>query len=730
MATDGVEANISFTLGAFAGTTIVRGIHGKSSKENRQNLFPFINSFSDDLRTAMRFESILEELSELPSSDATIQMKHHEKRVTLTLSSVTTRGIQNIHISVVRSHQMMSKAVVTEAASKSKVFGIPSKLTFDSMPAHDPYSDESDSSSENELFKKEAESESRITHVSNKTGTDMKEKSKISECRNNEDIASLKIIELSKRIRELMSSLATEQNKSRSLTKHIHLLESELKEKADGRTNSSPMKYNHRNTDQTDNSIQLKSLQEKLIKYEQSITELKNQNYIFKNELKAARKVLELETGESITNLSVWLKTIERKNDVDFNGIIKPSVQWRGRQQQIVLLKARLRSLEMQIQERVVHENRHSRNDNERSVEIGRLTSGATTLDVEDIICFGNELTHQDCNRSVTNRDQMSLCSKLKNVNQAIQLEKENETLREEIKVLKNRTTNWKTREQNLSLEFKNLKTQVQCLLNKSNNDEELIQSLLEYQKKLQASIQQELDKQCTMEIELRKKNDEACSVQSQHKNEIEKLQEIIELKEAKILELEKLLEEHNQTDSKIIKSGVDNNGQSRGTDGDDASLIKQVEMLVIERNGLRSLAETLNHRLEKLLMQIKELEQVNASYQRQREQEVRPTRGLMKTRKTRDSNEEKRSNSEQRLHELVSHEYSEKAIAGLNVSAANMVSKRIQELQSAISDLMSELTAVKSMSDRMRDARMEDFTILSQIVRQLRECCSDEKEE
>ncbi|KAF6774288.1 hypothetical protein AHF37_09745 [Paragonimus kellicotti] len=539
----------------------------------------------------------------------------------------------------------MSKAVVTETASESKMFGIPGKLTFDSLPVHDPYSDESESSSESEFNKKRTESELKTTHVLNKTGTNMKEKSRINECRNNEDIASLKIIELSKRIRELMSSLAAEQNKSRGLTKHIHLLESELKGKVDKRTNSSPVNYNHRNTDQGDNSAQLKSLQEKLIKYEQSITELKNQNHTLKNELKAARKVLELETGESIPNLTVWLKTIERKNDVDCNGTIKPSVHWRGRQQQIVLLKARLRSLEMQKQERFTHENRRPRNDNERSIETGRLTSGATTLDVEDIICVENELNHQDCNRSVTNRDQMSLCSKLKSVNQVIQLEKENETLREEIKVLKNKTINLKTREQNLSLELKNVKTQVQCLLTKSNNDEELIQSLLEYQKKLQTSIQQELSKQCTMEIELRKKNDEACSVQSQHKNEIEKLQ-------------------------------------------------------------------------------------VNATYQREREQEVRPTRGSMKTRKTRNSNEEKRPNSEQRLHELVSREYSEKAIAGLNVSAANIVSKRIQELQSAISDLMSELTAVKSMSDRMKDARTEDFTILSQIVRQLRECCSDEKQE
>ncbi|KAA3680696.1 uncharacterized protein DEA37_0013346 [Paragonimus westermani] len=539
----------------------------------------------------------------------------------------------------------MFKAVINEAASKSKVFGIPSKLAFDSLPTHDPYSDESESSSENESRKMEAECGSKKAHVLNKTGTVMKEKSRINECRNNEDIASLKIIELSKRIRELMSSLATEQNKSRSLTKHIHLLESELKGKSDGGTNSPPVRYNNRSTDQGDNSVQLKSLQEKLAKYEQSITELKNQNHTFKNELKAARKVLELETGEAITNLSMWLKTIERKNDVDFNGTMKPGVQWRGRQQQIVLLKARLRSLEMQTQERVMHEHRHSRSDIDGSLEAGRLTSGATTLDVEDIICFENELNHQECNRSVTNRDQMSLCSKLKNVNQVAQLEKENETLREEIRVLKNRKTNWKTREQNLTLEVKNLKAQAQCLLNKSNNDEELIQSLLEYQKKLQASIQQELDKQCTMENELRKKNDEACSVQLQHKNEIEKLQ-------------------------------------------------------------------------------------VNATYQRQLEQEVRPTRGSMKTRKTRDSNDEKGPNSEQRLHELISREYSERAIVGLNVSAANIVSKRIQELQSAISDLMSELTAVKSMSDRMKDARTEDFTILSQIVRQLRECCSDEKEE
>ncbi|KAF5396645.1 hypothetical protein PHET_10117 [Paragonimus heterotremus] len=34
-----------------------------------------------DLRTAMPAESILEKLSELPSSDATIQLKEHDKRV-------------------------------------------------------------------------------------------------------------------------------------------------------------------------------------------------------------------------------------------------------------------------------------------------------------------------------------------------------------------------------------------------------------------------------------------------------------------------------------------------------------------------------------------------------------------------------------------------------------------------------------------------------------------------
>ncbi|KAF5395398.1 hypothetical protein PHET_12109 [Paragonimus heterotremus] len=37
---------------------------------------------TDDMRTAMRFESILQELSELPSSDATNEMKDQDKRVT------------------------------------------------------------------------------------------------------------------------------------------------------------------------------------------------------------------------------------------------------------------------------------------------------------------------------------------------------------------------------------------------------------------------------------------------------------------------------------------------------------------------------------------------------------------------------------------------------------------------------------------------------------------------
>ncbi|KAF7256872.1 hypothetical protein EG68_04978 [Paragonimus skrjabini miyazakii] len=46
---------------------------------------------TDDLLAAMRFESILEELSQLPSSDATIQMRDHDKRV---MSPVKTNVVE------------------------------------------------------------------------------------------------------------------------------------------------------------------------------------------------------------------------------------------------------------------------------------------------------------------------------------------------------------------------------------------------------------------------------------------------------------------------------------------------------------------------------------------------------------------------------------------------------------------------------------------------------------
>ncbi|KAA3670964.1 uncharacterized protein DEA37_0011103 [Paragonimus westermani] len=80
LATTGVKANTSTVVGASASTTIGKGVHRDSSKEHGQVLLTLTHSFLDDLTTVTRLENILEELSELPSSDVTVDMEDNERR--------------------------------------------------------------------------------------------------------------------------------------------------------------------------------------------------------------------------------------------------------------------------------------------------------------------------------------------------------------------------------------------------------------------------------------------------------------------------------------------------------------------------------------------------------------------------------------------------------------------------------------------------------------------------
>ncbi|OON17561.1 hypothetical protein X801_06599, partial [Opisthorchis viverrini] len=534
------------------------------------------------------------------------------------------------------------------------------------------------------------------------------------------DIAAVKVIELSKKVRELSSSLAHEQNKSRRFADRIRILEVQLKEQSkqsDASTGGQNNTIRHSEVE-CEACKTLKSLQEKLSKTEQYINELKDQNHILDADLKLARKVLELETGENITNLSTWLRGLQLNCGDTSKG---NSGGWRGRQQQIVLLRSKIKNLEIQMGKitAVTKSKVEFAMGDENGESSGATSFGASELDFLD----DNRLLGQPFGRL----EQGNPLSKSRNMIAESNIEKENESLRSELSVLRTRLRNSKNREKTATSEFVELKKQLQWVLEKGKNDDELIQSLLESKTKLQTALEQEVKKHMELDEKLKELSDESSSLRVQRDAIQTQYQEILDQKNEKIAEMERMQKEWVTKTTPTVpdKSQCSMDETTRQT-ADDDNLGKQVEFLTIERDGLRQLVETLNSQLDRQIEEIMELEKKIAETDRCT---TASTLGSRIPRYGSNKNAtEKCSPAGNALDRLCSRDYRQKVIndAGLSVAAATLVGKRIDELQSALGAARDEIKALKSMVKRLKNVRQEDFTILTQIVTQLRSSCSE----
>ncbi|XP_078085774.1 coiled-coil domain-containing protein 13 [Mustelus asterias] len=269
------------------------------------------------------------------------------------------------------------------------------------------------------------------------------------------DVAATKIVELSKRNREMTVENESLKSKIKQLSNRLQELKKEATptgsqtlnaKEASGQTNQE-LSLKMQNSSLSD-SLDAKALQEKLSAANLKLVESRNQILSVKQELKMAHKALANEVGE----------------DVNVQHLLNNKGSWRGRAQQILILQKKIRELESQT---------GLKNQKGRSSE----------LSVEEEILGSSGV------RRLSNQD--------KNVAYIRTLEKERketldkvtsdyENLKKDHEELKSKLDGSKARNKVLSSELKILKSQVVTLLEKGKHDDELVGALLKQQKQMQ----------------------------------------------------------------------------------------------------------------------------------------------------------------------------------------------------------------------------------------------------
>uniref|UniRef100_A0A4X2JP50 Coiled-coil domain containing 13 n=1 Tax=Vombatus ursinus TaxID=29139 RepID=A0A4X2JP50_VOMUR len=317
------------------------------------------------------------------------------------------------------------------------------------------------------------------------------------------DVIATKIVELSKKNRDLTAQTESEKTRVKQLNNRVRDLERELqtalaKIQAQGGRDSVTKQFNPRTIEGIlAENPEVKTLQDKLASANFKMIEYRNQIQTIKQELKVAQKVLASEVGE----------------DVNIQQLLSSPGTWRGRAQQILVLQSKIRELENQLGS---IRNRSINNEEEMP-------------------------NHSETKKfSAQEKNLLKIRNLEKEKKEALErLTCERDTLQKDHEELKRKCDGIKSRNKVLSNEVKTFKSQIATLLEKGKHDDELIDALMSQLKQLQ-NILSKLSHQDEKAKEAQQNMGQQLTMEAQ-KNDciIAQLRRMVAEREAKVQELE-----------------------------------------------------------------------------------------------------------------------------------------------------------------------------------------------
>uniref|UniRef100_A0A8C5WKM7 Coiled-coil domain containing 13 n=1 Tax=Leptobrachium leishanense TaxID=445787 RepID=A0A8C5WKM7_9ANUR len=319
------------------------------------------------------------------------------------------------------------------------------------------------------------------------------------------DVAATKIVELSKKKRELMAELESEKTKVKQRHNKMKEMEKQLQnmsvklQNSPGKESATREPVLRSDEQNMMESLEIKSLQEKLSAANTKLSEYRNQIQSVKQELRMAHKVLVNEIGE----------------DVNIPQLVSSAGSWRGRAQQILALQGRIRELENQLGQ-------------------GRGPGSGLTLEEEMLgIPASKRYDAQEKNLfrlRALEKDKKETLEKLTG---------EHEALKKDHEELKKKLDAFRSRNKVLSNDLKTSKMQMATLIEKGKHDDELVDALLTQQKSMQEVLyrlsQQDQKDQRSSETLASQLNSEA----QKQSSLVFQLKDMVAEREAKVKQLE-----------------------------------------------------------------------------------------------------------------------------------------------------------------------------------------------